>query len=146
LLVRHSTAVDTFAAPSDAHRWLTAAGRRRMEAVGVAVSEKTTLTHLFMSPYVRAVQTAEILAREVGYDQALLVHPHLASEFGTTAQALACLEGLPDSSVVALVTHMPKVRSMAVSLSGDDGVAEFRTGSVCAVVPGAGVQWRHDPT
>lgn len=145
LLVRHSIAVDPYAAPSDAHRWLTAAGRARAVQVAAAIAERAPITHVFTSPYVRAVQTAELLAQGLGFSGELRVHADLAAEFGTTAQALACLDALPESAVAMLVTHMPKVRAMTAALSGDDDVAGFHTCTVACVVPDRGVQWRHDP-
>lgn len=145
LLVRHSIAIDPYGAPSDAQRWLTGAGRARAAQVAAAIRERAPITHVFMSPYVRAVQTAEILAQGLGFDGELHVHADLAAEFGTTAQALACLDKLPPNAFPMLVTHMPKVRAMTAALSGDPEVAGFHTGTVCCVEPDRGVAWRHDP-
>ena len=148
LLVRHSTAVDPYEAPTDDTRWLTAAGRARMRRVAERVAGEAAPTRIFTSPLVRAVQTAEILAGVGGFEGPLEVHPPLAVEYGTTAQALAVLEKMPADAVVALVTHAPKVRVLAGHLSGQGHMPGFRTGSVCCVElgeAGGRFEWMLDP-
>ena len=132
--MRHSTAVDPYAAPTDETRWLTAEGRARMRTLAPHVEKALgPLTHLFTSPLVRAVQTADLLAEGIGFKGAITVHQALAAEFGTTAQALSVLETLDERATVALVTHAPKVRVLAGHLSGEEMLPGFRTGSACCI-------------
>jgi len=150
LVARHSTAVDPYAAPSDDTRWLTSEGRSRMRRVATAIAGETKPTHIFTSPLVRAVQTAEILASGLAHDGPLEVHVPLSVDYGTTAQALAVLDDLPDDAVVALVSHMPKVRILAGHLANEERVPAFRTGSVFCVElsssrASARFRWMLDP-
>lgn len=133
LLIRHSIAVDPYGAPTDEMRWLTSEGRDRMRSVAQRVRREATPNRIFTSPLVRAVQTADLLAQGTGYSKAVEVHPPLAAEHGTTAQALSILDRLDHGDTVALVTHAPKVRVLAGHLAGVDRLPGFRTGTVCAV-------------
>lgn len=150
LVARHSTAVDPYAAPSDETRWLTESGRQRMRRVAQAIAKERPPTKMFVSPLVRAVQTAEILAGGCNFDGPLEVHPPLAAEYGTSAQALSVLDrcSFEDDEVVALVTHMPKVRILAGHLAGEERMPSFRTGAVCCVrvtPQGGSFQWMLNP-
>lgn len=132
--MRHGEAVDGHGCP-DAHRYLTAAGRETSRAVAVQLRELGHApTHIYTSPLVRAVQTAELLAQTVGTPgPTVVVHAPL-SPSGTTAQALSVLERHDTDDVVALVTHEPTVRSLAGHLSGLGGAfPRFRTSGVAVM-------------
>ncbi len=131
--MRHSTAVDPYEAPTDESRWLTAAGRARMRVTAPLLGSRLQFTHLFTSPLVRAVQTADLLAEGTGFAGPIQAHAGLAAEYGTTAQALSVLDRLPDNAVVGLVTHAPKVRVLAGHLAGRTQMPGFRTGSACVI-------------
>ncbi|MEM9067176.1 MAG: histidine phosphatase family protein [Myxococcota bacterium] len=133
LVIRHSIAVDPYAAPSDELRWLTGEGRVRMREVAKAIQTRVTPTVIYTSPLTRAVQTAEILASEIQFTGAVEVHPPLSVDYGTTAQALSVLEAQDPDAVVALVSHEPKVRVLAGHLTGHDRMPSFRTGTCCCV-------------
>ena len=141
LVIRHSTAVDPYAAATDETRWLTEEGRRRIRRVGKLLATEAPPTRIFVSPLVRAVQTAEAIAAEVGLEGPIEATPVLAPDHGTTAQVLALLEGLSPSETVALVSHAPKVRVLAGHLAGESSVPSFRTGSVFAIDGGAFAFW-----
>lgn len=148
LLIRHSTAVGPYEAPTDEMRWLSAAGRARMRQVARMVGAEVALTRIFASPLARALQTADLLAEGVGFSGAVEVWPALASEHGTSAQALAALDHAHDDDVVALVTHVPKVAVLAGHLLGRDRAPEFHTASVLALerdASGARELWVLDP-
>lgn len=148
LLVRHSTAVGPYEAPTDDMRWLSAAGRARMRRVAALVRSELTITRIFASPLARALQTADLLAEGIGFDGEVVVWPALAAEHGTSAQALAALDHVGDDDVVALVTHVPKVAVLAGHLLGRDRVPEFQTGTVLALERdplGARELWTLDP-
>lgn len=141
LVIRHSTAVDPYAAATDETRWLTEAGRRRIRRIGKLLASEAPPTRIFVSPLVRAVQTAEALASEVGLDGPIQATPVLAPDHGTTAQVSALLDGLDDGETVALVSHAPKVRVLAGHLAGESSIPGFRTGSVCAILGGTFEFW-----
>ena len=149
LIVRHGEAVDPSEAGSDGQRWLTEDGRRTMRGVAKVLSEhEVRLDQVFVSPLVRAVQTAEILAAASRFEGPVTVWPALAG--GTTAQSLSSLEGVGShEATVALVGHEPLARAMAAHLTGTPEYPGFRTGGVCiAEVPSGGVGrflWGVDP-
>ncbi|MCU0674900.1 MAG: histidine phosphatase family protein [Myxococcota bacterium] len=148
LLIRHSTAVGPYEAPTDEMRWLSAAGRARMRLVARLVGAELTLTRIFASPLARALQTADLLAEHTGFAGAVEVWPALSAEHGTSAQALAALDHVRDDDVVALVTHVPKVAVLAGHLLGRDRVPEFHTATVLALhrdATGARELWTLDP-
>lgn len=147
LVIRHSSAVDPYAAPSDELRWLTAEGRARIRRVAGEIRAKVAITHIYTSPLVRAVQTAEILALGIGYDDEVRVHAPLASEYGTTAQALSVLERHADDDVVALVSHAPKVRVLAGHLAQESRMGGFTTAATCCIeLAGPQIEWFLDPS
>jgi phosphohistidine phosphatase len=150
LLVRHAEAVDPALTPSDHLRWLTEQGRRTMKGVTGALEELgVRWERIFTSPWVRAVQTAEILASPAWFNGPVRVHPALSPEEGTTAQALAPLEEVSGDEVVAVVGHAPRIRMFAGHLLGLDAFPAFRSGAVCLLrwTPGAAgeLEWRMDP-
>ncbi len=144
LVIRHSLAVDPYDAPSDELRWLTDEGRRRMRAVSEELLRHLRPTVLFTSPLTRAVQTAEIFASVAAFDGPVIVHPPLAAEYGTTAQALSVLERVGDAATVVLVSHAPKVRVLAGHLCGEPRMPSFRTAGSCLVEDGE-FRWMLDP-
>jgi phosphohistidine phosphatase len=132
LIVRHGEAVDPYEVDNDAMRWLTPHGRTTMRNVGALLHEHgVRLDHVFTSPLVRAVQTAELLAQATGFAAAPRVHAPLAG--GSTAQALSVLERLADeATTAALVGHEPQVRALASHLLAEP-VPAFRTGGTCVI-------------
>ena len=130
--MRHSSAVDPYDADTDEQRWLTEAGRERMRRVAPVVVRELRPTHIYTSPLVRAVQTAEILAGAAELD-AVRVHGALAVEHGTSAEALAVLDSHRDGDVVTLVTHEPKVRVLAGHLGDLTHVPGFHTAGALAI-------------
>ena len=147
--MRHGEAVDPGAAP-DPQRWLTERGRAASARVAEAMAERGFApTHLYTSPLVRAVQTAEIVAHATEHPGPVRVEAHLVPG-GTTARAVAPLDALPDDAVVWMVTHEPTVRVLAGHLSGLGSFPGFRTSAVAVVSrdeSGAGrLVGRLDPT
>lgn len=132
-LVRHEEAEPGYDIP-DSHRALTGHGRSRMRSTGKAVLEHAKIDLIYTSPLVRAVQTAEILANELGFDQPLLARevlanpPTINSIIDLVASTAANIRG------VALVGHEPTLSELAAELLD---LAEyprpFKKGSVLAV-------------
>lgn len=150
LLVRHGEAVDSGPTVSDHDRWLTDGGRRTVTTVGELLTRMDLhYTSILTSPLVRAVQTAEILAAmQPGFDGPVRVHRALASDEGTTAQALEPIEGADPDDLIVMVSHMPKVGVLAAHLGRLAHAPAFGTSSVCLleVADGRGrVEWMLDP-
>lgn len=127
LLVRHAMAVTAVGRLRDEDRWLTDTGRASAIRVGNRLRELGIRpTAMYTSPLVRAVQTTELLARTLGADR-VEVHVPLAIDTGTVAQVVAVLERHASDDTVVLVTHEPKVRSIAAALARKDRFAGFNT-------------------
>lgn len=150
LLMRHGDAVDPRVAGSDTDRWLTEVGRQGVLAVGRTLVEMGLgCTRVLTSPLVRAVQTAELLAAsQPSYAAPIEAHRALASDEGTSAQAIGLLDSIDDDETVAMVSHVPKVGMLAAQLGELARTPRFGTGSVCLVEVqrgrGRGV-WMLDP-
>jgi phosphohistidine phosphatase len=120
-LVRHA-----IAEPRDAERWpddsqrplsedgieLFRTAARGLRRIGVEVDA------VLASPYVRAWQTAELLAEEAGWPA-----PEESAElrpFSALSEGVTLLQGRPESSL-ALVGHQPHLSELAsVLLTGSD--------------------------
>ena len=116
-LIRHARAVDKDAPVDDAHRPLTARGRRDAREVGALLEEEEVeLDALVTSPAVRAVETAAMIAVELGFDEPLDVAPELA--LGRHPQAVVEEVLLPRAALgaVALVGHEPQLSALLQAL------------------------------
>src|SRR5579871_6042564 len=88
-LIRHAEAGDD--APRDEDRSLTARGREDARRLGQALARRGVEFSLMVtSPLVRAVQTAEIVAAEIGYRDRITVTDLLVPE-GTASHVVGFL-------------------------------------------------------
>jgi phosphohistidine phosphatase len=157
LIVRHAIAEDrlVFAASkqNDDLRPLTDRGRERM-AQGARGLHRLVphLDVLATSPLVRAVQTARILAREYGCDQALEV-PCLAPGAGP-GQVAGWLGTQAGAGTVALVGHEPDLSELIGWLCGASAGSriQFKKGAACLLdcpgtpqAAGCDLLWLHTP-
>jgi phosphohistidine phosphatase len=121
LLVRHAQAGERDAErwPDDSLRPLTNPGRAAHARVSRALRRLDVIPDLIISsPWVRAIQTAEIMAEELGLDADPVECEALTTE--ANAQAIAqCLPDLEPDATVALVGHSPYIEDLAsIILSG----------------------------
>ncbi|HEY6908907.1 MAG TPA: phosphohistidine phosphatase SixA [Myxococcales bacterium] len=136
-LIRHGIAEDPAPATPDDSRALTAKGRRRFRRGSRAFARRgEPLTRLFTSPLVRAVQTAEILARSLGRDEVSVLE-----ELRSGAPAAKVIEALAsrakDGDSVALVGHDPQMSNLVAVLAqlGPEDAArvQFRKGAIVRI-------------
>jgi phosphohistidine phosphatase len=137
-LVRHGIATDKETESSPDHaRPLTAEGRQRFRKAAKAfarLGEK--LDHLFTSPLVRAVQTAELLASALGHDEVGVL---LQLEPGAPAAELFAELGkrVKDGQSVAIVGHDPQISQavvLAAGLSPHEAMQlDFRKGAIVRI-------------
>ncbi len=143
--MRHGQAIDARQAASDAQRYLTERGRADVAVAAEGLrAAGFAPTHVYSSPYVRAVQTAEVVVHALGVEGLV---PSVASLVpGNSAQALGVLAAHGDDDRVLLVSHEPTVRVLSAQLGGfefppfpSSGVAVFETGDANRFLG------RHDP-
>jgi len=113
-LIRHAEAGDD--APRDESRALTVRGRTDARRLGRALARRgVRFTLMITSPLVRAVQTAEIVAAEVGYRGRMSADDALEPEAAASG-VVALLARLPGEKSVALVAHEPILSAVAAAL------------------------------
>jgi phosphohistidine phosphatase len=134
VLVRHADAVHAEDPVDDSARWLSGEGRqrartraRRLAALGLAVDRMLT------SPRVRAVQTAELFAQELGFDAPIEVLPSLCYTVPARV-AVRALSALPGTTVA--FGHMPTLAEMVQQLTGEARPRSLATASVVVIEAG----------
>ncbi len=145
LLIRHGLAADRaeFArsGADDGERPLTGKGRRRVQTAAhglAALLEEPPWQALLTSPLVRAVETAEVLERELGGPEPEESDALLPSaEPAELLQALRTL-ALGDDAVVAAVGHEPQLSTAASwFLTGRDrSILDLKKGSATLLALG----------
>lgn len=127
-LVRHGKAVE--AAPGgDAARPLTAEGRAGINHVGRALAAFGFVPDaIWHSPYLRATETATLLAEALGTTQ--LVPEGVLTPASSAERAAGALLQAPGRTLV-VVSHMPLLPALALELVG--ARVDFGTGTVAHV-------------
>ncbi|MEZ4254143.1 MAG: phosphoglycerate mutase family protein [Polyangiales bacterium] len=121
--VRHGEAVSPDDA-TDAHRWLTDAGRAAVRELGARLlAAGHVASVIYTSPLVRAVQTAELLAAATGFAGAVGARPALA--LGTASQVVDMVDSNLMTDTVMLVGHEPSIRAFAAHFSGEARLGAF---------------------
>jgi phosphohistidine phosphatase len=117
-LIRHADAIDETLELRDPMRHLTAAGRVQATSLGDRLRwHDCTPTHIWTSPLVRAVQTAELVAVGLAAGVPVEVLPSLAP--GESARDVAAaLQAIGADSSVVLVGHEPGISGVAAVLLG----------------------------
>jgi phosphohistidine phosphatase len=141
-LVRHAIAEPGGSAwPDDSLRPLTEEGRRRFAAASAGLSRfEGVPERILTSPYVRARQTAELLAAEGG--SACVVESFPALEPGHSPSTILARVRKHNGDRVALVGHEPDLGQLAATLLGTERPIPFKKGAVCRI----DVEWRRAAT
>jgi phosphohistidine phosphatase len=117
-LVRHAEAIDETLDRRDPHRHLTQHGRTQARQLGDRLRWHDCVpTHVWTSPLVRAVQTAELAMSRIDTDTPVDVIIELAPD-GPTRDIITKLRTLPDDAVVMLVGHEPSMSAIGALLVG----------------------------
>lgn len=133
ILIRHAHAIEAPPGLGDADRWLSSKGRKVARRVGAWLAKPKRRPHaIWTSPLVRAVQTAEIVAREceVADDVSVSVELSPGRDTGDLLRVLAEHRG---PSPLALVGHEPSLSLIATSLLADPAWPGFKKGGMLAV-------------
>lgn len=117
-LIRHAAAIDETLELRDPMRHLTPDGRMQATSLGDRLRWHDCVpTHVFTSPLVRAVQTAELVVQALKVEAAIDVLPALAP--GESARAVqTAVQKLDPHAVVLLVGHEPGLSGVGALLTG----------------------------
>ncbi|MEO6953818.1 MAG: phosphohistidine phosphatase SixA [Polyangia bacterium] len=133
-LIRHARAVDH--AANDWERALQPEGRKEARTVGAALlAQHVGFDCMAVSPLVRAVETATLVAVETGYEGGLFIDAALTPD-GSTNQLIA-LCGRLVGDRVALVGHEPSMGQLLSDLVGRPGMSLVKAGVVKLLVDDA---------
>jgi len=123
-------------ADCDEDRALKSKGRETISCLGGKLRAlKISPTHLYTSPYLRALQTAEILNESFAKPLPLEITPTLGCGTGTH-KILDLLAPHAASDRIVLVGHMPDFAEITRDLLQISKAIAFETGSF------VGLQWR----
>jgi phosphohistidine phosphatase len=155
-IVRHGVAVEMLDADieTDAERWLTDVGIKRMEEEASGFQTLVdSIECIFTSPFLRAEQTANILAQ--AYSTPPPVEKSVLLKPGATLTDIEKLaQKITDDGAGVFVCHQPDCSQIISHLIGSrkPDQIEMRKGAVCridvdgAVLPGSGkLMWLLQP-
>lgn len=132
-IVRHGIAEDRSKSGKDADRALTEEGKEKMKLEGRGLKQmEIQADHIFASPLIRARQTAELVAGEVGGKVEEM--KELAPGFNPEDVCIA-LKKRKDAESVMVVGHEPNCSDLvSYLLDGPSAVnSDFKKGAVCLV-------------
>lgn len=141
-LIRHAAAVAETLELRDPMRHLTAEGRHQAASLGDRLRWHDCIpTHVWTSPLVRAVQTAELVMAVLKVDVTIDVLPALAA--GESPHVVqAAVKRLPADAAVILVGHEPGLSGVGALLAGEDYFRALGKAEAARIVDGA-VRWRY---
>ena len=141
-LIRHGHAVDADHTLSDGERYLSKKGRRTVREVGKALRKAgVSIDAVLTSPLVRAVQTAELVAEQLGFDGIIEVLPSLVP-IGPIETSAETIRGRASSLVV--VGHEPSISALAGLLTRQGHFPPMRKSQVVCIHADEAV-WTIDP-
>ena len=132
-LVRHSDSVERVPSMPDAARYLSARGRVSFREMALRFRDAGGLpTRILTSPFVRAVQTAEILSETLRYDGEVVLDPRLSPGFDI-AKLNDVLDGYPSEREIAFVGHEPDLGDILTRLLSLPQRYAMRKGAIAAL-------------
>jgi phosphohistidine phosphatase SixA len=143
-LLRHAEAAQETLAMRDPHRHLTPAGRRQARDIGDRLRWHDCVpSHIWASPLVRAIQTAELVAASLASDVPVEAMPALAPEENPrdVVAALAALAAARADAIVILVGHEPGLSAVGALLVGQPDFPSLGKAQAARIVDGA-LRWR----
>jgi phosphohistidine phosphatase len=141
ILLRHAEAAAETLALSDPHRHLTPAGRRQARDIGDRLRWHDCLpSHIWSSPLVRAIQTAELVAASLQSDVAVEALPPLAPD-ENPRDVCAAIAALSAGAIVLLVGHEPGLSAVGALLVGQPEFASLRKAQAARIADGL-LRWR----
>lgn len=136
ILIRHAEAVDETLALRDPHRHLTARGRDQARALGERLRTLGVApTHVWASPLVRALQTAELVASGLELSIVVEALPPLAPD-GAVHDVASAVRALAADRCVLLVGHEPSMSAIGGLLVGAPDFEALGKAQAAIVVDG----------
>jgi phosphohistidine phosphatase len=140
-LIRHADAIPETLALRDPHRYLTATGRVQARAIGDRLRwHDCAPSHLWSSPLVRAIQTAELVASGLACDLAVEAVTALAPD-EDPREVVAALAALAADASVVVVGHEPGLSAIGALLVGEPAFASLGKAQAARIDDGA-LRWR----
>jgi phosphohistidine phosphatase len=132
-LVRHGIAEEGFGRP-DAERELTDEGRKKVHANGKHLKNLGVLPDVIVSsPYKRALQTASILAEELGYSGEILQDNRI-TPMGRYEGFSELFGEIRTNNTIMVVGHEPSMSAFVSGIcAGGNLRMEFRKGAVTCI-------------
>jgi len=135
-IIRHGIAADAETpGMEDAQRPLTAKGRKKMRLIAQGIKEFEPEPDLILtSPYLRAQETADILANAFDLKKAQVIATDHLAPAGHAGQLVKEIrEKYAEEQVLALVGHEPYLSSLiSMLISGDPNNAiALKKGGIC---------------
>lgn len=131
ILIRHGKAEERSDQQDDSLRKLTQAGKKHLQltlpSLGLFIKNLDKV-QIWTSPLVRAVQTADLVARQFGI-QEIQQHDFIAD--GDLPALTAALAGLRQSATVIIVGHEPTLGDWARNLCG--AALTFKKGAAACI-------------
>lgn len=132
-LVRHGEATERTDGIEDGVRWLTPKGRKITGKAASRLRKRRVRPDLIItSPLTRAVQTAELLAMEVGRHGELRADAALVPD-GSVEQVLELIRNRKKVDALMLVGHEPLLSQLAAELLGRARVNALAKGGCLAL-------------
>jgi phosphohistidine phosphatase len=117
-LVRHGIAEEANILKPDSGRELTSEGKAKVQKIGAKLAQMGIQPHLIVSStYTRAIQTADILAAELGYTGERLQDNRITPN-GRYESFSALFQEVKSNREIMFVTHDPCVSYLVGSLCG----------------------------
>ncbi|MCX6160023.1 MAG: phosphohistidine phosphatase SixA [Ignavibacteriae bacterium] len=135
-LIRHTEAIDyeTESVRNDEYRYVTPKGRKIAQTVFRSLKEELAdLDKIFTSPFIRCVQTSEILAVSMKYKHDVEIANELVMS-STAAKVVHLLKRNTVFSSIALVGHEPMMSALIEELSDRKPAGfMFKKAGVCFI-------------
>jgi phosphohistidine phosphatase len=140
-LVRHAEAIPETVTVRDPHRNLSVVGRTQARALGDRMRwHDCAPTHVWTSPLVRAVQTAELVAQGMHCELPIDSVPALAPD-GAPRDVVVAIKALPENASVVIVGHEPALSAIGALIVGDPAFASLAKAEAVRIYDGQ-VRWR----
>lgn len=140
-LIRHAAAIDETLELRDPHRHLAPHGREQARSLGDRLRWHDCVpTHVWTSPLVRAVQTAELLTGALPSTVCVEIVPALAPD-GSPRAVVAALRALEAGAAVMIVGHEPSLSGIGALLVGAPDFESLGKAEAARIVDGV-LRWR----